>query len=149
MLFTGITRLLKANSCRISQSYAAPVKNLTRNSRFFHTAKHRLQEAAPKPSSVPGANAIKPNRKIWRRIFLYGTVIPSASFFAYYMSLSDKDKRKVRVVVESLGRAVRSAQVMLTIAADYKWNLWGLDEVCLDSHFFERRIFIFKTFVRF
>jgi hypothetical protein len=120
MLFKSIACLLQANSKRL-----ANVKCITRNVRPFHSIKTRL--------NVTNNNAIevslKPKRRIFRKVALLCFLAPSGSFLLYYQFLNDQEKRKIRVTVESLGRAIRSSYVVLGIAFDYKWNLWGLDEV--------------------
>ena len=120
MLVKSIACLLQANSNRLSN-----FKFITRNVRSFHSIKTRL--------NLPNNNAIevglKPKRRIFRKLALLGLLAPTGSFLLYYQFLNDQEKRKIRVTIESLGRAIRSSYVVLGIAFDYKWNLWGLDEV--------------------
>ena len=134
MLTKSIARLLQAESSRLSINHVyAPGRNVnlptTIKSRLFHTVKTRLKTPSTANETPLGETIKKPNGKSWRKIFLYGTLVPAGSFFVYYQFLNEKEKRKVRVVIESFGRAARSAQVALSIAYDYKWNLWGLNEV--------------------
>ena len=65
-----------------------------------------------------------------RKFLLYSVVLTNGSFILYYQfGLNAQEKRKVRVNLESVGRAVRSLQAGLKIITDYKWNLWNLDDV--------------------
>ena len=115
MLSKGIACLLQANSSRISKNF------LTVN-----TAKVRFFQST---ANTTGNISSKPRRRIFRKLFLFGLIAPTGSFLIYYQFLNDQEKRKARVKVESFGRALRISKEMLTIAFDYKWNLWGLDEV--------------------
>lgn len=68
-------------------------------------------------------------KRRWPKILFYSTVLPSSAYLVYYkFALNSQEQRKVRINVESLGRAARSFTVGLKIAVDYKWNLFGLDE---------------------
>ena len=120
MLVKSIACLLQAKSNRLSN-----VKSLTRNVRSFHSMKTRLNL----PNNTAIEVGLKPKRRIFRKVALLGLLAPTGSFLLYYQFLNDQEKRKIRVTVESLGRAIRSSYVVLGIAFDYKWNLWGLDEV--------------------
>lgn len=64
--------------------------------------------------------------------------VPTVSSVAYYnLFLDNIERRKVRVKIQSILRALRSFKYGLYIGSDYKWNLWGLDE---DSHEYNERI---------
>jgi aarF domain-containing kinase len=57
-------------------------------------------------------------------------IAPNAAYYLYYeLALSSQEKRKVRVNIKSVGRAIRSFKEGAITALDYKWNLWRIDEV--------------------
>lgn len=66
--------------------------------------------------------------KKYSRLLIGSSVLIGGSFVAYHYTLTPHQKRKVKINIESIGRAIRSFNVGIKIAADYKWNLWGLDE---------------------
>ena len=67
------------------------------------------------------------SKRSWSKIALVSIGLPGSLFFAYYqLALDNQEKRRVRVHIESVGRAVRSVKVGLQIVTDYKWNLYGL-----------------------
>jgi hypothetical protein len=89
-------------------------------------------------SSIPKSNKSK--------LFLAITTLPAASFYLYYqVILNDQEKRKVRVNISSIFRAVRSFKVGLYIASDYKWSLMGLNEVKKKNSFYSLKILIIKN----
>lgn len=64
-----------------------------------------------------------------RNLFIF-TVATTGSFLAYYeLALNAQEKRKIRVNIQSIGRAFRALKVGLHVITDYKWNLWNLDDV--------------------
>lgn len=82
-------------------------------------------------SSLNKSEAIKPiTKRSWSKIALISIGIPSSLLFSYYhLALDNQEKRRVRVNIQSVGRAVSSVKVGLQIVADYKWNLYGLTKV--------------------
>ena len=127
MLFKSIACLLQANSSRLSsiQSLTKNVGLNSRNNRLFHAIKNRQNLTNNRTVEV----TLKPKRHVFRKFVLFGILAPTGSFLLYYQFLNEQEKRKIRVTIESFGRAIRSARIVLGIAFDYKWNLWGLDEV--------------------
>jgi aarF domain-containing kinase len=74
-------------------------------------------------------------RHKYKLLFL---TVPSTSYIGYYnLYLDNIERRKIRIKVQSILRALRSFKYGLKIGADYKWNLWGLDE---DSHEYNKHI---------
>lgn len=72
------------------------------------------------------------SRSKFSRYLLVGTGVPVVGFLGYYqLVLDSQERRKVKVNVKSVGRAARSFTYGAITAADYKWNLWGVDEVNL------------------
>ncbi|XP_069113609.1 uncharacterized aarF domain-containing protein kinase 5-like isoform X2 [Argopecten irradians] len=63
------------------------------------------------------------------KYFLSGLGIVSLGFGAYYLSLTEQNKRKVRVLLGGCVRFLRSLKIGLLISVDYKWHLWNLDEM--------------------
>jgi len=67
------------------------------------------------------------SKRSWSKIALVSIGLPGSLFFAYYqLALDNQEKRRIRVHIESVGRAIRSVKVGLQIVTDYKWNLYGL-----------------------
>lgn len=62
------------------------------------------------------------------RFLLGSSVLVTGSFISYHYFLDSQQKRKIRINFQSIRRAVRSFNLGIKIAVDYKWNLWGLDE---------------------
>lgn len=62
------------------------------------------------------------------RFLLGSSVLTAGTFISYHYFLDSQQKRKVRIYFQSMRRAVRSFNLGIQIAVDYKWNLWGLDE---------------------
>lgn len=61
--------------------------------------------------------------------FLLGcSVLGTGSLVSYHYLLDSQQKRKIRINLQSVRRAVRSFNLGVKIAVDYKWNLWGLDD---------------------
>ncbi|XP_033755461.1 uncharacterized aarF domain-containing protein kinase 5-like [Pecten maximus] len=63
------------------------------------------------------------------KYFLSSVGVVSLGFGAYYASITEQNKRKVRVLLGGCVRFLRSLKIGLLISADYKWNLWNLDEM--------------------
>ncbi len=95
------------------------VNNVCKNSNF-----------STRNTSALNANNV-PVKRSWSKIAI-ATGLPLCLAFSYYQfALNAKEKRRVRVNIKSIGRAIRSVKVGTQIVADYKWNLWNLDKVIL------------------
>ncbi|CAF0730942.1 unnamed protein product [Brachionus calyciflorus] len=71
-------------------------------------------------------NNVKPKKL--PRFLIGSSILAGGSLLYYEYKLTPHEKRKVRINVESVGRALRSFSIGLKIAFDYKWNLWGINE---------------------
>lgn len=102
--------LTKAVNCLVARHVSRNLINLNRlNS-------NQAQQVAKKSS--------------FKRVALYSSLATTGALVVYYeIGLSAQEKRRVRVNVESIGRAFRSLRAGLQIILDYKWNLWNLDDV--------------------
>ncbi|KAK3600947.1 hypothetical protein CHS0354_004156 [Potamilus streckersoni] len=68
-------------------------------------------------------------RKMSKNKYLLSFVtLVSLASSGYYMTLNEPQKRKVRVTLGGFVRFFRSTVIGLTIAVDYKWSLWKLEE---------------------
>lgn len=93
---------------------------------YFHKTR-AIRNSLPNDKASVGQSRSKLSRYV-----LLGTGVPVVGFLGYYqLVLDSQERRKVRVNVKSVGRAVRSFTHGAITAADYKWNLWGVDEVSL------------------
>ncbi|XP_046391458.1 uncharacterized aarF domain-containing protein kinase 5 isoform X2 [Ischnura elegans] len=67
--------------------------------------------------------------KSYRKYVSLGVFASSvAGATLYYSSLSDRDKRLVKVTVGGIGRFLRSLQIGTLISLDYWWSLRGLED---------------------
>ncbi len=83
-------------------------------------------------NSSSSNSASPPVKRSWSKIALISTGVPISLAFSYYhLALNSKEQRWVRVNLNSIGRAFRSAKQGAQILADYKWNLWNLDKVVI------------------
>ncbi|OWF52119.1 uncharacterized aarF domain-containing protein kinase 5-like isoform X2 [Mizuhopecten yessoensis] len=82
-------------------------------------------------SSLSEVTAKKKPKVKYRKskYLLFGLGLTSIGFGAYYLSLTEQNKRKVRVLLGGCVRFLRSLKIGLLISADYKWTLWNLDEM--------------------
>ncbi|XP_060065653.1 uncharacterized aarF domain-containing protein kinase 5-like isoform X1 [Ylistrum balloti] len=63
------------------------------------------------------------------KYFIASLGLGSLGFGAYYISLTEQNRRKIRVLLGGCVRFLRSLKIGLLISADYKWSLWNLDEM--------------------
>lgn len=64
------------------------------------------------------------------RYLLYSLTGLGGLSLAYYeLALDSKEKRRVHIMMGGCVRAVRSFLTGVAIGIDYKWSLWGLEEV--------------------
>jgi hypothetical protein len=76
---------------------------------FFHsTNKERFSNDVINNQNATKMNTAAVKQRKWRKYLLYSVLVPSTSAFAYYqLGLDAQGKRKVRVNVQSIGRALR------------------------------------------
>jgi hypothetical protein len=66
------------------------------------------------------------------KFFLYSILtVNVVSLGYYYFVLDSKQQRKLDILIKSIGRAYRSFKTGAAIGIDYKWSLWGLNEVII------------------
>jgi hypothetical protein len=120
---------------RIISGKSAQLKTNKNAFRFFHLIKNKYQASA---GEIYKTLKNIPKKRAWPKYLLFTSLVSGGSFMLYYQFyLNEQEKRKIRVDVQSLGRAARSSKVGASIAFDYKWNLWGLDE---DSEEYNKKI---------
>ena len=99
MFFRNIPRFVYLNS-----SKQIDLKSFQVGKRYLNTVKNTVAENVPKTENLLN----KPTKKIFGKIVLLLTVLPSGAFFTYYqLALNHQEKRKIRVKFESAGRAIR------------------------------------------
>lgn len=113
----------------------AQLKTNKNTFRLFHLIKNKHQASTSTKIDKTLTNVSK---RAWPKYLLLASLVSAGSFTLYYqLYLNEQEKRKIRVNVQSLGRAIRSSKVGASIALDYKWNLWGVDE---DSEEYNKKI---------
>lgn len=64
----------------------------------------------------------------WKRRIFLGSAAATSLLGAYYLSLSEKERRKIRVFAGGVRRFLRSLTIGIAISTDYKWTLRGLED---------------------
>lgn len=79
---------------------------------------------------MPPATSAPPSKSS-SRLFLFSLAgLTGASLAYYHLVLDSKEQRRVNIMLGGCVRAVRSFRTGAAIGIDYKWSLWGLEEVC-------------------
>ncbi|KAL3860525.1 hypothetical protein ACJMK2_010643 [Sinanodonta woodiana] len=115
---------LKANQAPMG---SLPMCNKCLN-QFMKLNKNRKLEGAVRWKSTILNNRTVPIRMSKKQYFLSFITLVSLASGGYYVTLNEPQKRKVRVTLGGFVRFFRSTAIGLTIAVDYKWSLWKLDE---------------------
>ncbi|KAK3765791.1 hypothetical protein RRG08_026262 [Elysia crispata] len=79
------------------------------------------------PSSFPNRSSQEVKRG-WKSKFLIGSVATACLGGAFYFSMTEKDRRKMRVFAGGIRRFIRSLSIGIAISTDYKWTLRGLED---------------------
>ncbi|RUS84736.1 hypothetical protein EGW08_007478 [Elysia chlorotica] len=77
--------------------------------------------------SVSKGNSPKVKRG-FKSKFMIGTAITASIGGAFYLSMNETDRRKMRVYAGGIRRFIRSLSIGIAISTDYKWTLRGLED---------------------
>lgn len=118
--------------------------------RSFHLKTSRrtrtaADESTAKPPESTSQNVVAAKSSKSRFVLYTLTGLVGASGAYYSLALDSKEQRRVRVLLGSFVRAIRSFRTGVAIGVDYKWSLWGLEEV--NSQNFNQLILDFELYI--